>query len=66
MGFALVAGLLAGYAAGDFGVAVKAVLASTVLAMLLTVPNWPFLNRHPLEWQPVEKKPDDADADKDD
>lgn len=57
LGF-LAVGLAYGYAHEDFALACKAVLVGTGVALLLVVPEWPFLNRHPLTWlePPPEKK----------
>ncbi|XP_057949559.1 signal peptidase complex subunit 1-like [Malania oleifera] len=44
-----------GYAVGSFRLMLLIYAAGVVLTTLITVPNWPFFNRHPLKWlDPVE------------
>ncbi|VFQ69923.1 unnamed protein product [Cuscuta campestris] len=46
---ALVA-LFVGYALGSFQTMILIYGGGVVLTSLITVPNWPFFNRHPLNW----------------
>ncbi|KAL0385370.1 UNVERIFIED_CONTAM: putative signal peptidase complex subunit [Sesamum radiatum] len=47
--FAAVA-FLAGYVLGSFQTMLLIYAAGVVLTSLITIPNWPFFNRHPLNW----------------
>ncbi len=51
VGFALIA-LGVGYVAGSFGLLVKIYAAGLLLDAALTVPDWPWLNKAPLQWLP--------------
>ena len=42
----------AGYAAGSFALLVKIYTAGLLLDAALVVPDWPWLNKRPLEWLP--------------
>ncbi|KAJ8491913.1 hypothetical protein OPV22_013634 [Ensete ventricosum] len=39
-----------GYTIGSFRTMMLAYAGGVVLTTLITVPNWPFFNRHPLKW----------------
>ncbi|KAG1368107.1 putative signal peptidase complex subunit 1 [Cocos nucifera] len=39
-----------GYAIGSFQIMMLIYGSGVVLTALITVPNWPFFNRHPLKW----------------
>lgn len=45
-------GFLAGYAAGSFKLMAQINAAGLALTLLLVVPDWPWFNRHPLNWLP--------------
>ncbi|KAM2765487.1 hypothetical protein COP1_021534 [Malus domestica] len=45
-----VVGFAAGYITGSFQTMVLTYAGGVVLTTLVTVPNWPFFNRHPLKW----------------
>ncbi|PIN26112.1 Signal peptidase subunit [Handroanthus impetiginosus] len=47
--FAVVA-FIVGYVLGSFQTMLLIYGAGVVLTSLITVPNWPFFNRHPLNW----------------
>ncbi|KAL8111645.1 signal peptidase complex subunit 1-like [Apium graveolens] len=47
--FAVVA-FLTGYVLGSFRMMLLIYAGGVVLTTLITVPNWPFFNRHPLKW----------------
>ncbi|KAJ1401972.1 Microsomal signal peptidase 12kDa subunit [Sesbania bispinosa] len=50
----------AGYLMASFQTMILTYAGGVVLTTLVTVPNWPFLNRHPLKWldpSEVEKHP---------
>ncbi|KAL0364315.1 UNVERIFIED_CONTAM: putative signal peptidase complex subunit [Sesamum angustifolium] len=47
--FAVVA-FIAGYVLGSFQTMLLTYAAGVVLTSLITIPNWPFFNRHPLNW----------------
>jgi signal peptidase complex subunit 1 len=49
IGFAVIA-LCAGYIAGSFGLLVKIYAAGLLLDAALVVPDWPWLNKEPLQW----------------
>ncbi|XP_019052583.1 PREDICTED: probable signal peptidase complex subunit 1 [Nelumbo nucifera] len=52
--FAVVA-FITGYSIGSFQTMLLIYTAGVVLTTLVTVPNWPFFNRHPLKWlDPIE------------
>ncbi|KAJ4974080.1 hypothetical protein NE237_007254 [Protea cynaroides] len=52
--FAAVA-FITGYIMGSFQMMLIIYAAGVVLTTLITVPNWPFFNRHPLKWlDPIE------------
>ena len=39
-----------GYVLGSFQMMMLIYAGGVFLTTLVTVPNWPFLNRHPLKW----------------
>ena len=41
-----------GYASGSFSLLVKIYASGLLLDAALVVPDWPWLNKHPLEWLP--------------
>ena len=47
--FAAVA-FIVGYMVGSFQTMLLIYAGGVVLTALITVPNWPFFNRHPLNW----------------
>ncbi|GMI87703.1 hypothetical protein like AT4G40042 [Hibiscus trionum] len=47
--FAVVS-LVAGYVLGSFQTMMLVYAGGVTLTTLITVPNWPFFNRHPLKW----------------
>ncbi|KAM7464731.1 hypothetical protein LguiA_032852 [Lonicera macranthoides] len=49
LSFAVVA-FFTGYALGSFQTMLLVYAGGVVLTTLITVPNWPFYNRHPLNW----------------
>ncbi|KAF8040887.1 hypothetical protein BT93_B2952 [Corymbia citriodora subsp. variegata] len=52
--FAVVA-FATGYTIGSFQMMILIYAGGVVLTTLVTVPNWPFFNRHPLKWlDPIE------------
>ncbi|XP_051124943.1 signal peptidase complex subunit 1-like [Andrographis paniculata] len=52
--FAVVA-FVTGYVLGSFQIMLLIYAAGVVLTSLITIPNWPFFNRHPLNWlEPLE------------
>ncbi|KAK9090134.1 hypothetical protein Sjap_023311 [Stephania japonica] len=52
-----VAAFLTGYFLSSFQLMLIVFAAGVVLTTLITVPNWPFFNRHPLKWlDPAEAK----------
>ncbi|XP_043725005.1 probable signal peptidase complex subunit 1 [Telopea speciosissima] len=52
--FAVVAFIIS-YTMGSFQMMLISYAAGVVLTTLITVPNWPFFNRHPLKWlDPIE------------
>ncbi|GAA0139275.1 hypothetical protein Leryth_007109 [Lithospermum erythrorhizon] len=52
--FAVVA-FVTGYVLGSFQTMMFIYAGGVVFTSLLTVPNWPFFNRHPLTWlEPTE------------
>ena len=50
--FAIIA-LGAGYASGSFGLLVKIYVAGLLLDAAVVVPDWPWLNKEPLQWLPA-------------
>lgn len=57
--FALVS-LVTGYISGSFQLMLMVYGGGVILTSLITIPNWPFFNRHPLKWldpSEVEKHP---------
>ncbi|KAI4343379.1 hypothetical protein L6164_010734 [Bauhinia variegata] len=59
LAFAVVA-FAVGYIIGSFQMMILIYAGGVVLTTLVTVPNWPFFNRHPLKWldpNEVEKHP---------
>lgn len=46
------AGFLAGYVASNFMLMVYINVAGLAVALLAVVPDWPFFNKHPLQWLP--------------
>ncbi|OVA09511.1 Microsomal signal peptidase 12kDa subunit [Macleaya cordata] len=54
LAFSVVA-FLTGYSSGSFQTMLLVYAAGVVLTALISVPNWPFFNRHPLKWlEPIE------------
>ncbi|KAF8399941.1 hypothetical protein HHK36_015813 [Tetracentron sinense] len=49
LAFAVVA-FVTGYSMSSFQMMLLIYSAGVVLTALITVPNWPFFNRHPLKW----------------
>ena len=47
--FAVIA-FVAGYVLGSFQMMILVYGGGVTLTTLITVPNWPFFNRHPLNW----------------
>ncbi|XP_038714115.1 probable signal peptidase complex subunit 1 [Tripterygium wilfordii] len=47
--FAVVA-FVTGFVTGSFQMMILIYAGGVVLTTLITVPNWPFFNRHPLNW----------------
>ncbi|XP_031121652.1 probable signal peptidase complex subunit 1 [Ipomoea triloba] len=46
---------IAGYILGSFQTMILIYAGGVVLTSLITIPNWPVFNRHPLNWlDPVE------------
>ncbi|KAG8369285.1 hypothetical protein BUALT_Bualt15G0135500 [Buddleja alternifolia] len=43
-------GFITGYVLGSFQTMLLVYTAGVVLTSLITVPNWPLFNRHPLNW----------------
>lgn len=52
--FGLVA-FTAGYATGSFGLLMKIYAGGLVLDAAVVVPDWPWLNKQPLQWLPALK-----------
>ncbi|KAK8370382.1 hypothetical protein V6Z12_A01G174600 [Gossypium hirsutum] len=40
----------AGYVLGSFQMMMLVYAGGVTLTTLITIPNWPFFNRHPLKW----------------
>jgi signal peptidase complex subunit 1 len=51
-------GLCLGYARQDFMVTVHVFVLGFFAALLVSLPDWPMYNRHPIQWQPVKDKAD--------
>lgn len=49
LGFAVV-GFLTGYVLGSFQMMILIYAGGVLLTTLVTIPNWPFFNRHALKW----------------
>lgn len=46
---------IAGYATSSFGTMMMIYGGVVLFTTMVTVPNWPFFNRHPLKWlDPIE------------
>ncbi|XP_040938998.1 probable signal peptidase complex subunit 1 isoform X5 [Gossypium hirsutum] len=45
-----VTAFVAGYVLGSFQMMVLVYAGGVTLTGLITIPNWPFFNRHPLNW----------------
>lgn len=45
-----VAAFATGYIMGSFQTMILIYAGGVILTTLITVPNWPFFNRHPLKW----------------
>ncbi|XP_051121916.1 signal peptidase complex subunit 1-like [Andrographis paniculata] len=49
------AAFVTGYVLGSFQMMLLIYAAGVVLTSLITIPNWSFFNRHPLNWlDPIE------------
>jgi len=44
---------LVGYFLQDIKLAFYITLGGTALTFLVTIPPWPFFNRHPVKWLPI-------------
>lgn len=53
--FAVLA-FIAGYATGSFGLLMKIYAVGLVIDAALIVPDWPWLNKEPLQWLPALKE----------
>lgn len=51
IGTALVS-FVVGFALGDFQLMVKINGVGLVVTLLAVLPDWPFYNKHPVEWAP--------------
>lgn len=51
--FAAVVAFLAGWISGQFRFTLFTYSIGVLLTALLAVPDWPWFNRYPLQWQPV-------------
>ncbi|KAJ4834054.1 hypothetical protein Tsubulata_017218 [Turnera subulata] len=49
LAFAVVA-FATGYVLGSFQMMVLVYAGGVLLTSLITIPNWPWFNRHPLKW----------------
>ncbi|KAF8109615.1 hypothetical protein N665_0094s0081 [Sinapis alba] len=47
---AAVVAFVAGYTTASFRTMMLIYAAGVALTTMITVPNWPFFNRHPLKW----------------
>ncbi|KAI3780068.1 hypothetical protein L2E82_09943 [Cichorium intybus] len=45
-----IAAFITGYVLGSFQLMLYVYAGGVVLTTLITIPNWPFFNRHPLKW----------------
>ncbi|PWA89925.1 Microsomal signal peptidase 12kDa subunit [Artemisia annua] len=45
-----VAAFITGYVLGSFQLMLYVYAGGVLLTTLITIPNWPFFNRHPLKW----------------
>ncbi|XP_023753754.1 signal peptidase complex subunit 1 [Lactuca sativa] len=45
-----VAAFITGYVVGSFQLMLFVYAGGVVLTTLITIPNWPFFNKHPLKW----------------
>ncbi|KAI8610615.1 signal peptidase complex subunit 1 [Chytriomyces sp. MP71] len=52
------ASFLAGFYAQSLQVTVAVNAAGLLIALILTVPPWPFLRAHPIKWLPKVEKPE--------
>ncbi|EPS72154.1 hypothetical protein M569_02609 [Genlisea aurea] len=43
-------GFIAGYVSGSFQTMILVYGAGVVFTSLIVIPDWPFFNRHPLNW----------------
>lgn len=50
------AGFLLGYWRQDFALAMKVFAGGVLVAGALAVPDWPYFNRHPLQWLPAKQE----------
>ncbi|KAL7135069.1 hypothetical protein ABFS83_11G068100 [Erythranthe nasuta] len=48
--FFAVAAFITGYVLGSFQTMLLIYAAGVVLTSLITIPNWPFFNRNPINW----------------
>jgi signal peptidase complex subunit 1 len=47
---------IVGYVKGDFGVMMSLFGVGFLFVFVLTVPNWPMYNKHPIAWVKGKKK----------
>ena len=59
LAFSVVA-FVAGWTSGEFRNTIFIYGAGVAVALILTVPNWPWFNWHPLKWQPVQQSGESA------
>lgn len=49
-----------GYAQQDFYLMITIFGGGTAIAAFLTIPDWPWFNKHPLQWLPAQPKAPEA------
>jgi signal peptidase complex subunit 1 len=52
--FSSIFGFILGYALQDYALMRNVIFTGIACATVATLPNWPFLRRHPIEWREID------------
>merc|ERR1712086_1219940 len=50
-------GWIIGYIHEDFGFVFMAVGVAQAICLVVMIPDWPFFNKNPIQWQPCTQQP---------
>ena len=57
-------GFVAGYIRGEFQITFLFLATGGGISAVVCLPDWPWWNRHPLEWLPAEEEEEEQEAEK--